>query len=55
MKMHRDVRLAGRVGSWLAARLGLISGRNALLLVRGLPDPEVGAVPCAATATTERS
>jgi transposase len=39
------VALAGRAGSRLAARLGLTTGRNALLrLVRGLPDPEVGAV-----------
>ncbi len=38
--------LAGRAGSRLAARLGLATGRNALLrLVRRLPDPEVGAVP----------
>lgn len=40
------VALAGRAGSRLAARLGLATGRNALLrLVRRLPDPEVGAVP----------
>lgn len=39
------VALAGRAGSRLAARLGLATGRNALLrLVRRLPDPEVGAV-----------
>jgi zinc-finger of transposase IS204/IS1001/IS1096/IS1165 len=40
------VALAGRAGSRLAARLGLATGRNAVLrLVRGLPDPEIGAVP----------
>ena len=39
------VALAGRAGSRLAARLGLATGRNTLLrLVRGLPDPEIGAV-----------
>jgi hypothetical protein len=39
------VALAGRAGSRLAARLGLATGRNVLLrLVRGLPDPQVGAV-----------
>jgi transposase len=39
------VALAGRAGSRLAARLGLATGRNALLrLVRRLPDPEIGAV-----------
>jgi transposase len=40
------VALAGRAGSRLATRLGLATGRNTLLrLVRGLPDPEIGAVP----------
>jgi transposase len=39
------VALAGRAGSRLAARLGLATGRNVLLrLVRGLPDPQIGAV-----------
>jgi transposase len=39
------VALAGRAGSRLAARLGLATGRNALLrLVSRLPDPEIGAV-----------
>ncbi len=39
------VALAGRAGERLAARLGLATGRSALLrLVRGMPDPEVGAV-----------
>lgn len=39
------VALAGRAGSRLATRLGLATGRNTLLrLVRGLPDPEIGAV-----------
>jgi transposase len=40
------VALAGRAGARLATRLGLATGRNALLrLVRGLPDPKVGVVP----------
>nr|WP_246281872.1 DDE-type integrase/transposase/recombinase [Fodinicola acaciae] len=46
--------LAGRAGSRLAARLGLPAARHSLLrLVRGLADPEIGAVP-PATVIAER-
>jgi transposase len=42
---HIGLALAGRSGSRLAARLGLVAGRSTLLrLVHALPDPEVGTV-----------
>jgi transposase len=42
---HIGLALAGRAGSRLAARLGLVAGRGSLLgLVHALPDPEVGTV-----------
>ena len=42
---HIGLALAGRAGSRLVARLGLVAGRNTLLrLVHALPDPEVGSV-----------
>lgn len=45
MLEHVGLALAGRAGSRLAARLGLLAGRSTLLrLVHALPDPEVGTV-----------
>lgn len=45
MLEHIGLALAGRAGSRLAARLGLVAGRNTLLrLVHALPDPDVGTV-----------
>ena len=42
---HIGLALAGRAGSRLAARLGLVAGRSTLLrLVHALPVPEVGTV-----------
>jgi transposase len=42
---HIGLALAGRTGSRLAARLGLVAGRSTLLrLVHALPDPDVGTV-----------
>jgi transposase len=42
---HIGLALAGRAGSRLAGRLGLVAGRATLLrLVHALPDPDVGTV-----------
>jgi len=42
---HIGLALAGRAGSRLAAKLGLVASRGTLLgLVHALPDPEVGTV-----------